>query len=225
MPFSMLDVILIGIMLVSGLLALMRGFTREVLSILGWGCAALAAYVAYTGFRDVARSYIQPDYVADIALVAGTFFIVLIIVSIITIKISDWILDSGVGALDRTLGFAFGLVRGLLLVVVAYIFFIWLVPVERRPDWVREAATLPLIEETSTLVISYLPPDVAETLLGKTYINAGSDEASSGGGQGETDDPASGSPGSDAEVDDGYGSPNRQGIEQLLDNNSSGNSD
>jgi len=222
MPFSLLDVILIGIMLVSGLLALMRGFTREVLSILAWGCAALAAFVAYTGFKDMARSYIQPDYVADITLVAGTFFVVLIVISIITIKISDWILDSGVGALDRTLGFVFGLVRGLLLVVVAYIFFIWLVPVERRPEWVRNAATLPVIEETSTLVISYLPPDVAETLLGKTYINADPDGKGQSGGQSETDDPLSTNPGTDAEEDEGYENPERQGIDQLLDNNSRG---
>ncbi|MGF7161065.1 membrane protein required for colicin V production [Rhodoligotrophos appendicifer] len=218
MPFSMLDVILIGIMLISGLLALMRGFTREVLSILSWAGAALAAFLAYTGFRETARSYIQPDYVADIALVAGTFVIVLIIISIITIKISDWILDSGVGALDRTLGFVFGMARGLLLVVVAYIFFIWLVPVERRPDWVRNAATLPVIEQTSTFVISFLPPDVAETLLGKTYINAKPGEAPGAGTTGE-DEPTT--PGADGDEEDGYENPERQGIDQLLNDGNS----
>ena len=46
MPFEILDLILIGIMLISGLLALMRGFTREVLSLVAWGLAALAAYFA-----------------------------------------------------------------------------------------------------------------------------------------------------------------------------------
>ena len=38
------------------------------------------------------------------------------------------ILDSRIGALDRTLGFLFGLARGLLIVVVAFMFFSWLVP-------------------------------------------------------------------------------------------------
>ncbi|WP_137392444.1 CvpA family protein [Rhodoligotrophos defluvii] len=218
MSFSLLDVILIGIMLVSGLLALMRGFTREILSILAWAGAALAAYVAYTGFREFARSYIQPDYVADITLVAGVFFLVLIIISVLTSKISDWILDSGVGALDRTLGFVFGLARGLLLVVVAYIFFIWLVPVERRPEWVRNAASLPLIEDTSTFVISFLPPDVAETLLGKTYINANPDGAPSTA-PAEPDESTEPAPGVDPEEEEGYDNPSRQGIEQLLDNN------
>ena len=43
MPFQLLDLILIGIMIISGLLALMRGFTREVLSLLAWGIAGIAA--------------------------------------------------------------------------------------------------------------------------------------------------------------------------------------
>ena len=47
------------------------------------------------------------------------------------------ILDSRIGALDRTLGFLFGLARGLLIVVVAYEFFIWLVPEKQRPDWIQ----------------------------------------------------------------------------------------
>ena len=48
------------------------------------------------------------------------------------------ILDSRIGALDRTLGFLFGLARGLLIVVVAFLFFAWLVPDKQQPDWVSE---------------------------------------------------------------------------------------
>ena len=46
MSLHLLDFILLGIMLISGLLALMRGFTREVLSLVAWGAAAVAAYFA-----------------------------------------------------------------------------------------------------------------------------------------------------------------------------------
>ncbi len=51
------------------------------------------------------------------------FLLTLLVVSIITVRISDMILDSRVGALDRTLGFLFGLGRGLIIVVVAFLFF------------------------------------------------------------------------------------------------------
>ena len=63
----------------------------------------------------------------------------LIIVSVLTVRISDMILDSRIGALDRTLGFLFGLARGLLIVVVAFVFFDWLVPAKSQPTWVSEA--------------------------------------------------------------------------------------
>ena len=59
--------------------------------------------------------------------------------SIITVRFSDMVLDSRVGALDRTLGFLFGLARGLVIVVVAFLFFAWLVPERSQPEWVRSA--------------------------------------------------------------------------------------
>ena len=48
------------------------------------------------------------------------------------------ILDSRIGALDRTLGFLFGLARGLVIVVVAFVFFTWLVPDRQPAEWVSE---------------------------------------------------------------------------------------
>ena len=61
-------------------------------------------------------------------MVGGIFLLTLLIVSMVTVRFSDMVLDSRVGALDRTLGFLFGLARGLIIVVVAFLFFAWLVP-------------------------------------------------------------------------------------------------
>ncbi|NNF76441.1 MAG: CvpA family protein [Rhizobiales bacterium] len=170
MPFQILDIALIGIMLISGLLALMRGFTREVLALITWGGAAAAGYLAFQSqpLQQLARQYIESDIVAKIALVGSVFLIVLIVVSLITMKLADWILDSGIGALDRTLGFVFGLARGLLLVAVAYIFFIYWVPPDRAPTWVKRAQTLSFVDQTSTYIIGILPPEIQDVLLPKT---------------------------------------------------------
>ena len=72
-------------------------------------------------------------------MVGGVFLVTLLVVSVLTIRISDMVLDSRVGALDRTLGFLFGLARGLVIVVVAFQFFTWLVPDRSQPEWVRSA--------------------------------------------------------------------------------------
>jgi hypothetical protein len=87
MPFEMLDLILGGIMLLSGLLALTRGFTREVLSLISWGLAAGAGLFA--AFNDdlvaFALDYVQSDTIARVAVGGGVFLIVLIILSIISV--------------------------------------------------------------------------------------------------------------------------------------------
>jgi membrane protein required for colicin V production len=102
MPISWLDVILIVIMLISGFLAMVRGFTREVLSIFSWAVAAVAALYLTPKYSGMLAPYINNPSVAQIAFAAGVFIVTLIVVSLITFRISDRVLDSRVGALDRT---------------------------------------------------------------------------------------------------------------------------
>ena len=169
MSLELLDFILIGTMLVSALLALSRGFTREILSLIAWGAAGLAAAAALLSpdIMNFAKAYIQPEVVATVGVGAGVFLIVLIVTSLIGVKIADWVLDSAAGTLDRTLGFAYGLTRGLLLVVVAYVFYIWLVPADKRETWIKNAQSLPIVESTATILIGFLPPEISEDLLSK----------------------------------------------------------
>src|ERR1700761_7744497 len=139
MPITLLDIVLIVVMLVSGLLAMVRGFMREVLSIIAWVLAAGATLYSYSKLLPFAKQYFNNDIVAAVAVVGGVFLITLLVVSVITVRISDMVLDSRVGALDRTLGFLFGLARGLVIVVVAFGFFDWLGPAKAQPAWVTDA--------------------------------------------------------------------------------------
>jgi membrane protein required for colicin V production len=97
--------------------------------------------------------------------IGGVFLGTLIVVSVVTIKISDMILDSRVGALDRTLGFLFGLARGLVIVVVAFLFFNWLVPDRSQPEWVKNAKSLVVLKRTGDTLMSMLPEDPESTIL------------------------------------------------------------
>jgi membrane protein required for colicin V production len=103
--------------------------------------------------------------VATVAVVGGVFLLTLIVVSILTVRISDLVLDSRVGALDRTLGFLFGLGRGLIIVVVAFLFFAWLVPERSQPEWVRGAKSKVVLQSTGQWLMSMLPDDPESTIL------------------------------------------------------------
>jgi membrane protein required for colicin V production len=164
-PITWLDIILLVVMLISGLLAMIRGFMREILSIAAWGIAALTTLYTYARVLPTVQQYFASNTVATAVTVAGIFLVTLMVVSLLTIRISDLILDSRVGALDRTLGFLFGLGRGLLIVVVAYLFFDWLVPDRSQPEWVRDAKSKVLIKGTGDWLKSMLPEDPESTIL------------------------------------------------------------
>jgi len=165
MPITLLDILLLVVMLISGLLAMIRGFMREILSIGAWGVAALATLYAYARVLPIVKSYVSSDMVAAGVTVGGIFLLTLLIVSIITVRISDMVLDSRVGALDRTLGFLFGLGRGLVIVVVAFLFFAWLVPDRSQPEWVRGAKSKVVLQSTGQWLMSMLPDDPESTIL------------------------------------------------------------
>lgn len=165
---SYLDLGLIVVMLISAFLAMLRGFTREVLAIASWGGAAIAAVYLYPLVLPYVKEYlhIEKDVVALAISAAAVFFVTLLVVSLITIKLSDAILNSKVGALDRSLGFVFGAARGLFLCVIAFIFFNWLVPEKTQPEWVKTARMRPLLQATGDQLMAMLPND-PEGILAK----------------------------------------------------------
>ncbi len=163
---SYLDLGLIGVVLISAFLAMLRGFTREVLAIASWAAAAVAAYYLYPFLLPYVKPYLSKEALAIAVSAAAVFLAALIIVSVITLRISDAILDSKVGALDRSLGFAFGAARGALLCIIAFAFFNWLVPAQTQPEWVKSARLRPFLLASEEHLLALLPDD-PEKLLGK----------------------------------------------------------
>jgi membrane protein required for colicin V production len=180
---SYLDLAVLGIVLVSALLSMMRGFSREVLAIASWAAAAAAAYYFYPLVVPYLTPYIHKEIIAQAAAAAIVFFVTLIIVSLFTVRLSDAILDSKIGALDRSLGFVFGVARGFLLAVVAFAIFNWLVSEKQQPEWVKNARTRPILTETADRIVALLPEDAATTIDGwiKSRASAATNELAPAG--------------------------------------------
>jgi membrane protein required for colicin V production len=181
---SYLDLGVIGVVLVSAILSLMRGFTREVLAIGSWVAAAAAAYYFHPYVMPYLDHYIKKPVVLEAVSAAVVFFATLIVVSLFTVRLSDAILDSKIGALDRSLGFVFGAVRGFLLAVVAFAIFSWLVGDKQQPDWVANAKTRPVLTDSADRIVAMLPDDAAQTL--ESWIKA---KAAPSGADAPADEP------------------------------------
>lgn len=184
MPITLLDGILVGFTLVSAMLAMVRGFSREVLSVVSWAAAAAAAFLFYKPVLPFVRPYIDNDKIAMAASAGVVFLIALIVVSVITMKLADWIIDSRIGALDRTLGFLYGAARGILVVAVALLFFNWLAGA-KAPAWIANAKSRPLLETIGAKLESVLPENTEE--LVNKYTHKGTPQA---GAPATTDQPA-----------------------------------
>jgi membrane protein required for colicin V production len=176
--FSYLDAALIAVVAISGLVAMYRGLTREVLSILSWIAAAGACVYFVFNYRkeaeQIAQQFSAPVLVAQVAVGGIIFLVVLIIVHLITSRISDTVLDSRVGAIDRILGFLFGVARGFVLVVIPFMFYESFVDKpEQQYPWVREAVSRPYIEATGRSLKVMLQRMVPSSLMGQSEQQQG----------------------------------------------------
>jgi membrane protein required for colicin V production len=156
-----LDIIVVAVVAISGLLAFVRGFARELLSIAAWVGAALVTYYFFEPSRVVARSLMKP-WLADVVAPAVVFVVCLIIFSIITGVLSNQVRQSSLGAVDRALGMVFGVARGALVVCAAYLVMTQFLKDEDRPDWVRSAHTKGLLEAGAQQLRELIPHNTLE---------------------------------------------------------------
>jgi membrane protein required for colicin V production len=173
-----------------------------------------AAYFLYKPLVPMVKPYMESTTVATIIAASVIFFIALIVASYITTKISDFVIDSRVGALDRGLGFLFGAVRGVLLLVIALLFFSWLV--QTPPSWVTNARSAPLLTDLGERLKAALPDDIEAALLNRLRHN--NEPPASGGDAAPADDT-----GAAAQPDTTYGNDTRQNLDTLIQNSGSGN--
>lgn len=189
MVVTILDLVVIGIILLSGLLAMVRGFTREVLAIGSWAVAAIVAYFTYARAAVYVIEYIvkQPPVLVNGIAFGGVFLATLFVAYIVTSKLSDFILDSRVGALDRTLGFLFGAARGFLLAIIGFGFFTWLVNDKQPPQWVAEAKFRPILVSSFERLKALLPENLDQSITDP--IKKATEEFKQGGGTGNAPKP------------------------------------
>ncbi len=109
------DVVVLIILLISMLYAASRGLLREVISIGALLVAAVLTLFLWGQFRFAAQDFISPPWLADGALLVGTFFITYLIMVMIMSKIGKAIAGKESGFIDRILGAGFGIARGLII--------------------------------------------------------------------------------------------------------------
>lgn len=127
-----LDVVFLIITGISALVGIARGMTKELLSLSGWVLAAAAVFYMVPILDPVMQKYIASKVLASV--VSGmVILIVFCVVWILTVdKIASVVRSSKLSALDRVLGFVFGTVRGIVIVILIAMMLTTLIPEESK---------------------------------------------------------------------------------------------
>ena len=151
------DLIVIAVLVISGFLAFVRGFVQELLALFAWIAAGIATYFGIDYVIPVARKLTTIQPLADIGAGTLIFLSVLVVLTILARLLVRRIRRMGLGALDRSLGLLFGLFRGALLIVIAWVVIAWTFEGEKYPDWITEARTLPLVQHGAVALYDLVP--------------------------------------------------------------------
>jgi membrane protein required for colicin V production len=157
LSFSFVDVLVVVVVLASVAYATYRGFVHETLTIFAWAAAAFATLYFAPALAPFLRERMSPHWLGGLAAYAGIFLAVLIPLSFVSFRFSQSVKHSPVGAVDRCLGFAFGFIRGLAIVAIAYLVFSMVIPIRQQPSWMTNARTLPLIQGSSDVLLTLIP--------------------------------------------------------------------
>lgn len=175
----LIDSIVGIIVLLSAIFAFLRGFVRELLTIVNLLGAAAAAYyfgpdaipfmneqfgvkeaaeAADEAAKEAAKIWgvVPPDAMAVFCAYASVFFTAFIILTLAGMQISGAIKALGLGPVDKILGFAFGATRGFLLVFLVYLPFAYFMSPQKLPEWTRMSIAGGLFEKTFNWSQEYL---------------------------------------------------------------------
>lgn len=219
LPLTVADFVALGIVFLSGFLAYFRGAVREFFFLATWGGAVAAAVYLYEPLLPTVSGWVGGDpLIAALATSVGIFVValtVLTLVSMVAVKRAE---DSHLSVLDRSLGFVFGLIRGVAVVCLIYLVYALMAPAEEHPAWLREAKLTPLVAEGAEIMLALVPEEwnlkgeeVAQQLkatssaieLGVEYndIIAPQPETGEAGNQGEA----------------GYNDSDREALDQMIE--------
>ncbi len=151
---------IVVVLLISGLLAYFRGLVREVLSLATWIGAALAAGYGFAYAQPYVREVIAIKAIADIVTGVGLFVIALIMLTLLSHAISGHVKESALGTVDRGLGFLFGLLRGALLISVAYIAATWFWTDDELSPYIADAHATPYVRQSAEFLRRIVPKNI-----------------------------------------------------------------
>ena len=154
------DYVVLGIVGLSVLLSIMRGFVREILALASWVIAFIVARLYATDLIPLLPEAIPNDALKMLAAFLIVFLTTLLLCSLLAIALSQLFKKAGLGFLDRGLGAVFGALRGAL-VVCLLVLLAGFTALPKEPLW-RNAMFAAPLEALVVMLLPWMPDDIAK---------------------------------------------------------------
>lgn len=159
-----IDFIIMAIVLASCLFGLIRGLTRELLSLVTWACALFVSYYFYAEVALGLHAYIRNPVLAATVSFILIFLVALIVFSILSSMIASTVRSSMLGGVDRSLGFLFGVIRGVVVLCLIEIFISLLITRPQQSQMIQNARFTPLIRRGADNIYPLIPQTITQTI-------------------------------------------------------------
>ena len=153
------DIVFVAVLAISAVIALIRGFVKETLTVAGWVGAIFITLYGYPYLAALLSDLITETWIAATVAASTLFLVSLVILTILSHLLASRVQGSMLNHLDRALGFVFGLVRGIVLVSMVYLGGTVAWDEDNLPDEIADAKSLPLVKLGADFLASLAPED------------------------------------------------------------------
>lgn len=156
------DYILLGVIVISALLSLWRGFVTEAISLLSWIVGLWVAVVFFQDLAHLMKDWIDTPSIRDVSAFAILFVGTVLVGGLVNYLAGQLVAKTGLTATDRVLGMLFGIARGIVIVAVL-VLLAGLTALPQDPWW-QEALLLEHFQDMALWLRSFLPANIAENI-------------------------------------------------------------
>ncbi len=157
---SWLDLVILGIIVLSALISLIRGFVKESISLITWIVAAVLAFRYFSPMAELLEPFVDAPTIRNVAAFAILFIFTLVVGAIVNFIMSQLVSKTGLSGTDKALGVVFGAARGVLIVTMV-VLLASLTPMPEA-SWWQDSATVGFFQQLAEWVKGIIPADAVD---------------------------------------------------------------
>jgi len=157
---SWLDLVILGIIVLSALISLIRGFVKESISLVSWIVAGLLALRYFSAMAELLQPFVDAPMIRDVAGFALIFIFTLVIGAIVNFIMSQLVSKTGLSGTDKALGVVFGGARGVLIVTMV-VLLASLTPMPEA-SWWKDSASVSVFQQLAEWLKGIIPANAVD---------------------------------------------------------------